>query len=64
VATDQFWDERAQAVFDKGWRDHVEEWERVGSDFPFHYLGSPFAFTGIGRAFGEAMLELAAARRR
>ncbi len=64
VATDQFWDERAQAVFDKGWRDHVEEWEKVGSDFPFHYLGSPFTFSDIGRAFGEAVLELDAARRR
>ncbi len=62
VRTDQFWDEDAQAVFDKGWRDHQEEWKLVGSDYPFHYLGSPRTFSDIGRALGEAALELHAAR--
>ena len=30
----------------------------VGSDFPYHYLGSPKTMLQIGRAFGEAVLEL------
>ncbi|MDG1051606.1 MAG: sialate O-acetylesterase [Planctomycetota bacterium] len=64
VRTDQFWDEEAQAVFDKGWRDHFEEWEKVGSDFPFHYLGSPRTYGDIGRALAEAALALDAARGR
>ena len=62
VRTDQFWDEEAQAIFDKGWREHLEEWKLVGSDYPFHYLGSPRTFSDIGRAFGEAALALDAAR--
>ena len=62
VRTDQFWDEEAQAIFDKGWREHLEEWKSVGSDYPFHYLGSPRTFSDIGRAFGEATLALDAAR--
>ncbi len=58
VRTDAFWDMTADAVFRKGWRDHVQEWETVGSDYPFHYLGSGKTFCAIGRAFGEAVLEL------
>lgn len=58
VRTDQFWDHVAQAVFDEGWRDHVEEWEKVGSDYPYHYLGSTITYSDIGRAFAEALLEL------
>ncbi len=58
VKTDQFWDMTADAVFNKGWRDHVEEWETVGSDYPFHYLGSAKTFSRIGTAFGKAILEL------
>ena len=40
VKTDQFWDWNADKVFRKGWKENIEEWEKVGSDFPFHYLGS------------------------
>ncbi|MDF1851589.1 MAG: sialate O-acetylesterase [Verrucomicrobiales bacterium] len=58
VETDQYWDTTAQAVFDKGWKQNIEAWEAVGSDYPFHYLGSPKTFLGIGRGFGEAMIEL------
>ena len=58
VKTDQYWDTDAQAVFDKGWKQHFEEWEKIGSDYPFHYLGSARTFLGIGKGFGEAMLEL------
>jgi hypothetical protein len=58
VKTDVFWDEEAEAVFKKGWREHIDEWNKVGSDFPYHYLGSAKTMLAIGRAFGEAMLEL------
>jgi alpha-galactosidase len=58
VKTDVFWDWKAQAVFDKGWKKHLEEWKKIGAHFPFHYLGSPYFFLVTGNAFGEAMLEL------
>lgn len=58
VATDAFWDTEAEAVFKKGWRENLEEWNKVGSDYPFHYLGSPKTMVKMGRAFGEAVLAL------
>jgi alpha-galactosidase len=58
VKTDVFWDPRADAVFKKGWRENLQEWEKVGSDYPFHYLGSPHTFCQIGKAFGKAVLAL------
>jgi alpha-galactosidase len=58
VRTDVFWDTRADAVFKKGWRENLEEWEKVGSDYPFHYLGSPHTYCQIGKALGRAVLEL------
>lgn len=58
VKTDAFWDADADAVFKKGWREHMDEWNKVGSDYPYHYLGSARTMCGIGRAFGEAMLAL------
>jgi alpha-galactosidase len=58
VKTDVLWDTEAEAVFKKGWREHLDEWNKVGSDFPYHYLGSAKTMVRIGRAFGEAMLEL------
>jgi alpha-galactosidase len=58
VKTDAFWDTDAEAVFKKGWRENIDEWNKVGSDYPYHYLGSAKTMLGIGRAFGEAVLEL------
>jgi hypothetical protein len=58
VKTDVFWDLEAEAVFKKGWRENIDEWNKLGSDFPYHYLGSPKTMLRIGRAFGEAMIEL------
>jgi alpha-galactosidase len=58
VTTDPFWDQEAHAVYRKGWQNHKDEWDKVGSDAPYHYLGSPRTFCAIGKAFGEAMLEL------
>jgi alpha-galactosidase len=58
VKTDVHWDREAEAVYKKGWREHKAEWDTVGSDWPYHYLGSAKTMTRIGRAFGEAMLAL------
>ena len=58
VKTDLFWDEEADAVFKKGWRQNLQEWNKVGSDYPYHYLGSPKTLCRIGKALGQAMLEL------
>jgi alpha-galactosidase len=58
VKTDVLWDTEADAVFRKGWRQHLEEWNKVGSDYPYHYLGSPRTMLAIGEAFAAALLEL------
>lgn len=63
VKTDAFWDNDAEAVFKKGWREHMDEWNKVGSDYPYHYLGSAKTMYRIGRAFGDAMLELRGERK-
>ena len=57
VKTDVFWDVEAEAVFRRA-GENIDEWNKVGSDFPYHYLGSPKTMLRIGRAFGEAMIEL------
>ena len=61
IPTDVHWDKRADAAFPT-WRDNVAEWEKLGSDFPYHYLGSTITFTRIGRALGKALLELRGAK--
>lgn len=58
VKTDAFWDTDAEAVFKKGWKEHQDEWNKVGSDYPYHYLGSAKTMLKMGRAFAEAVLEL------
>jgi len=63
VKTDVFWDTDAEAIFKKGWRENITEWNKVGSDFPFHYLGSPKTMLRIGHAFGESVLELRGERK-
>jgi hypothetical protein len=55
--TDLLVDKAAERLID-GWQNHVEEWKKVGSDRPYHYLGSAIWYTRIGHAMGDAMLEL------
>jgi len=55
--TDLLVDKEAERVY-PGWQDHFDEWKKVGSDRPYHYLGSAIWYTRIGHAMGEAMLEL------
>ena len=54
VATDQYWDADADKLI-ATWRQNREAWDKVGSDFAYHYLGSVRTFCRIGRGFGEAM---------
>lgn len=63
VHTDQFWDEDADAIFKQGWQKHREEWDQVGSDYGFHYLGSVRSMLAMGKAMGEGMLELLQAKK-
>jgi len=62
VKTDVFWDKKAAELV-KTWRQNIDEWKKVGSDFGYHYLGSAITFSRIGRAFGQAALELTKTRK-
>ena len=57
IPTDIYWDKKAAEAF-PNWRQNFEAWKLIGSDFPYHYLGSTITFTRIGRAFGKTMIEL------
>ncbi len=57
VATDVYWDPDAEKLIDH-WQDHRTEWDKVGSDYGYHYLGSVRTYCRIGKAFGDAMIEL------
>lgn len=48
----------SNAVFQKGWPEHYHEWDTVGSDRPYHYLGSGAFFLRLGDAFADAMIGL------
>lgn len=58
LKTDVFWDTIAEAVYKKGWRENIDEWNTVGSDYPYHYLGSVRTMKGIGGGLAEAVLKL------
>lgn len=57
VRTDVLVDKAAETLYPE-WKKDTEAWEKVGSDHGYHYLGSAIWFNRMGRAFGEAMLEL------
>ena len=59
IPTDIYWDKRADEAFPT-WRDNLQEWVKIGSDFPYHYLGSTITFTRIGQALAQTVLELRA----
>jgi hypothetical protein len=60
VKADALWDMEADAVYRKGWKENRAEWDTVGSDFPYHYLGSAKTLCAIGKASAEALLGLGA----
>lgn len=48
----------AYKIYQKGWPEHFHEWDTVGSDRPYHYLGSGAFFVRLGDSFATAMAEL------
>ena len=52
--------DKAAAELFPTWKDNFEEWKKVGSDRPYHYLGSGIWYSRIGKAAGEAMVDLLA----
>ena len=59
IKTDLYWDTVAEAVYKKGWRQNLAEWNTVGSDYGYHYYGSVRTYGKVGKALGKAMIELA-----
>ena len=47
-------------VYNTGWANHYNEWDTVGSDRPYHYLGSGKFFVRLGDSFATSMAELIA----
>ena len=52
------------AVYNMGWAEHFAEWCVVGSDRPYHYLGSGGFFVRLGDSFASAMGELIAKQKK
>lgn len=57
IRTDILVDKAAEELFPT-WKQNQEQWNKVGGDFPYHYLGSAIWFNRIGKGMGEAMLDL------
>ncbi len=51
-------------VFKKGWPAHYHQWDTVGSDRPYHYLGSGAFFVRLGDSFANAMSDLMAKQKK
>ena len=45
-------------VYKSGWAKHFHEWVTVGSDRPYHYLGSGGFFVRLGDSFAGAMAQM------
>jgi len=58
VVSYKVYDLEARKVYDSGWPKHFAEWCVVGSDRPYHYLGSGKFFVRLGHAFANAMIGL------
>jgi hypothetical protein len=50
----------AYEVYKKGWAQHFAEWCVVGSERPYHYLGSGKFFVRFGDSLAQQMLKLMA----
>ena len=62
VESYKVYDVSALEVFQKGWQNHFAEWCAVGSDRPYHYLGSGKFFVRFGDALATSMADLLAKR--
>lgn len=57
IRTDTLVDKAAEALYPT-WQKNLEQWKLTGGDHAYHYLGSAIWFHRIGKALGDAMLEL------
>ena len=55
--TDVLVDKAAEELYPT-WSKNLEQWKKTGGDHGYHYLGSAIWFNRIGKAMGEAMIEL------
>ncbi|MGJ8696981.1 MAG: sialate O-acetylesterase [Verrucomicrobiaceae bacterium] len=55
--TDVLVDKAADALF-PSWKENLDEWNKTGSDRPYHYYGSGIWYGRIGRQAGEEMIKL------
>ena len=66
VATEDYWDETAYDLLKRDWLNGQKwhdpelkaQFDRMGNQPPYHYMGSGKVLALIGHAFGEAMKEL------
>ena len=58
VESYKVYDLKARGVYDQGWAKRFAEWCVVGSDRPYHYLGSGKFFVRLGDAFAKSMSQL------
>jgi hypothetical protein len=62
VPTAEYYDTKAHELYEKNyWRGTDEQkaqWQAVGNDRPYHYLGSGKTYYLKGQAFGQAMLKM------
>jgi alpha-galactosidase len=58
VESYKVYDLKARKVYDSGWAKNFSQWRLVGSDRPYHYLGSGKFFVRLGDAFANAMIDL------
>ena len=63
VPTAEYYDTAAHELYEKkywkGTHEQKAEWQKVGNDRPYHYLGSGKTYYLKGVAFGEAVVKLA-----
>ena len=57
IKTDVFWDKAADTAYPT-WKQNFEKWKLIGSDRPYHYLGSTLTFSDIGKAMANTLLEM------
>lgn len=57
VRTDKLQDQAAADLYPT-WKQNLEQWQRTGSDHPYHYLGSAIWFSRIGYALADAALSM------
>jgi alpha-galactosidase len=58
VESYQVYDLGARSIYDQGWAKNFAVWRAVGSDRPYHYLGSGTFFARLGDSFAGAMAKL------